>query len=189
MDVAVLHPRDCLSTFPNSNLGRANPTRVRQGRRRRSPSKSQSTSPPPRPSKTLVMGEVKLLRRGEELKGTAPKSSPADEPAKPDRIQAEPNRRVVAPARNRLAGPAQERVARLHRAPAELARADAPAQKAVAIQSSESAVGLASFYAGFAFITSPPPSSLPVPAFCSKKTAPLDAVDATSDLRKLLRLD
>ncbi|KAK4339458.1 hypothetical protein RND71_040920 [Anisodus tanguticus] len=40
------------------------------------------------------------------------------------------------------------------------------------------------FYAGSAFVSSPPPSSLPVPAFFNKKTS-----DASIDLRRLLRLD
>ena len=38
-------------------------------------------------------------------------------------------------------------------------------------------------YAGSAFVASPPPSSVPVPAFLGKNGA------ATSDLRRLLGLD
>jgi hypothetical protein len=39
-------------------------------------------------------------------------------------------------------------------------------------------------YAGSAFVASPPPSSLPLPGFLGKKHG-----SATSDLRRLLRLD
>ncbi|XP_006356422.1 uncharacterized protein [Solanum tuberosum] len=46
---------------------------------------------------------------------------------------------------------------------------------------------IAEFYAGWGFSSSPPPSSLPVPAFFKKKSE--DNLDATSDLRRLLRLD
>ncbi|KAH0675392.1 hypothetical protein KY285_023193 [Solanum tuberosum] len=46
---------------------------------------------------------------------------------------------------------------------------------------------IAEFYAGSGFSSSPPPSSLPVPAFFMKKRE--DNLDATSDLRRLLRLD
>ncbi|KAK6927601.1 hypothetical protein RJ641_006192 [Dillenia turbinata] len=44
------------------------------------------------------------------------------------------------------------------------------------------------YYAGSAFSTSPPPSSLPMPSFC-KLTMSNSDVTATSDLRRLLRLD
>ncbi|KAK6789083.1 hypothetical protein RDI58_012882 [Solanum bulbocastanum] len=46
---------------------------------------------------------------------------------------------------------------------------------------------IAEFYAGWGFSSSPPPSSLPVPAFFKKKSE--DNLDATSDLRRLLRLN
>jgi hypothetical protein len=44
------------------------------------------------------------------------------------------------------------------------------------------------FYAGSAFITSPPPSSLPLPGFFTKKTNNPVAVDASSEIMKLLGL-
>ncbi|XP_039044283.1 uncharacterized protein LOC120183698 [Hibiscus syriacus] len=47
-----------------------------------------------------------------------------------------------------------------------------------------------SFYAGSAFITSPPPSSVPMPAFFTKMAeVSVKNNDATSDLRRILRLD
>lgn len=44
-------------------------------------------------------------------------------------------------------------------------------------------------YAGSAFAFSPPPSSLPLPSFPTKKQAALVYDSATRDLRRLLRLD
>ncbi|PHU09287.1 hypothetical protein BC332_21147 [Capsicum chinense] len=49
-------------------------------------------------------------------------------------------------------------------------------------------ITIADLYAGSAFVSSPPPSSLPVPAFFKKKSEG-DNLEATSDLRRLLRLD
>lgn len=173
------------------DLDRTNPDRVRQGRRRRSPKRSHNNSPPPRPAKTktLVMGEVKLLRRGEELKGTVLKSAAAEKLAESDRSRAE-SLGGAAPARNLLVesegivGPAPEPVTQPKGATAESVRVAAPTLKGV----TEPVSRLVDLYAGGAFVNSPPPSSLPMPAFCAKKTDRLRFVDATNDLRKLLRL-
>lgn len=55
---------------------------------------------------------------------------------------------------------------------------------------------LGGFYAGSAFFTSPPPSSVPLPAFCTKNIGAgagvltkSSAEDATFDLRRILRLE
>ncbi|KAK6912540.1 hypothetical protein RJ641_022141 [Dillenia turbinata] len=109
------HISPCRNPNPNPN----------NHRRRRHQSKS--------PAKVPVMGQVKILKRGEHLKHSAPETSfQSGEPK------------------------------------------------------SSSAVPLY-YYAGSAFSTSPPPSSLPMPSFC--KTMSNSDVTATSDLRRLLRLD
>ncbi|KAJ0031287.1 hypothetical protein Pint_12473 [Pistacia integerrima] len=159
MTVAVLNPQDVLkqnrfskqplisspeTKYPKNsypNLNRSN--RAQSTRGKRSPPRNQNTSPPSRgvvapklPAKSnLVMGQVKILKRGEEL--TKPTPIPAPEP----------------------------------------------------IRLTESKDRVASFYAGSAFIASPPPSSLPLPAFFTKKTVTVKHDDATSDLRRILKLD
>ncbi|XP_010546540.1 PREDICTED: uncharacterized protein LOC104818602 [Tarenaya hassleriana] len=48
----------------------------------------------------------------------------------------------------------------------------------------------ASFYAGPVTLTSPPPTDVPLPAFCSKKSVSMfKAKDATNDLIRILRLE
>lgn len=191
MGVAVLNPRDSLVPLPKLDLDRTSPNRVRQGpRRRRSPTKSPNKSPPPRPSKAFVMGEVKLLRRGEEPMGTASNSAPADRLDESDQSRSKPHP-AVAPTGNRfvesdrVVGPAPEPVTQPNRATTEFGRVEITKQKEI----TEPVSQLVDFYAGGAFITSPPPSSLPVPAFCGRKTDSLRFVNATNDLRKLLRLE
>ncbi|KAK8535213.1 hypothetical protein V6N13_081353 [Hibiscus sabdariffa] len=169
MGVAVLNPGDCLK-LPNPpkhprNLRHnpnPNPSRTQSNRRKRSP----NTSPPSRPtvghakapSKNLVMGQVKILKRGEDLKESKPDN--------PTRLQ------------NENADP-------------DLCSTNCTAQ----VQPNDSKarsdkVLPASFYAGSAYITSPPPSSVPLPAFFTKKiVAALEDDVATSALRKILRLD
>ncbi|KAL4319641.1 hypothetical protein GQ457_18G003040 [Hibiscus cannabinus] len=173
MGVAVLNPADCLK-LPNPsrhprNLRHnpnPNPNRMQSNRRKRSP----NTSPPSRPtvghlkapSKNLVMGQVKILKRGEDLKESKP-----DNP-----------RKLENGIGNESADP-------------DLRSTNSTAQ----VQPNESKTGSdkalpPSFYAGSAYITSPPPSSVPVPAFCTKKiVAALEDDIATSALRKILRLE
>ncbi|KAK4785411.1 hypothetical protein SAY86_002100 [Trapa natans] len=165
MVVAVLNPQDTLMSLPKIDLVRTNPGRIRQGRRRRSPSKSQNSSPNTRPSKALVMGEVKLLRRGVDLKATV--SRPA------------------ATYPEGISGPASVPVSQTRRATA-IIRASSPKVKEI---NGEHISQLVDFYAGGGFVTSPPPSSLPMPAFCSKKNDLPRSKDVTNDLMKLLRLD
>ncbi|GLT76839.1 hypothetical protein SLA2020_484740 [Shorea laevis] len=176
MGVAVLNPEDCLKHHfskqtlisPTRSKHHKNPTSNRTNGsppnwRKRSP----NTSPPLRavvdqrlPEKNLVMGQVKILKRGEEL------STPAAEPVKVEKKKGGAD----LGSTNRI-GPGPELV---------------PTQ----IRLTESKDRVAAFYAGSAFTTSPPPSSVPLPAFFTKKcviAAKTD--DATSDLRRILRLD
>ncbi|WCJ30360.1 hypothetical protein M5689_011925 [Euphorbia peplus] len=171
MGVAVLNPRDCLQNPLISRQGllspppRVRPSRnpnpnrnnraAQPSRRKRSPNSSSSASPPravvhpSAGSKDLVMGQVKILKRGEKI--------PTENDVVVDldlgsthRLGPDP---LLVPTRIRLA-------------------------------ETKAASG---FYAGSAFVTSPPPSSLPLPAFFMKRTAGIDD-DATSDLRRILGL-
>lgn len=183
MTVAVLSPQDVLkenrfskqplipkNSYPNLNR----PNRTQSNRRKRSPPRNQNTSPPSRGAvvapklsakNNLVMGQVKILKRGEELTKTTPVQAP--EPVK----KTAENRPDPDLGSTERLGPDPQSVPILNRL-------------------TESKVRVTSFYAGSAFITSPPPSSLPLPAFFTKKT--ITAVkhdDATSDLRRILKLD
>lgn len=187
MSVAVLNPEDVLKENrvsrrplisspspkmkypkqPYPSLNRSN--RMQSTRRKRSPPPNQNASPPSRgvvaapklPAKNnLVMGQVKILKRGEELAKTTtePVKNIAEKREDPDLGSTE-----------RL-GPDPESV---------------PIQ----IRLTELKDRVAPFYAGSAFITSPPPSSLPLPAFFTKKTVTVSHGDATTDLRRILKLD
>ncbi|GLU01268.1 hypothetical protein SLE2022_185810 [Rubroshorea leprosula] len=176
MGVAVLNPEDCLKhhfskqtlIFPTKWNHPKNPT---SNRTNRSPpnwkKRSPNTSPPLRavvgqglPGKNLVIGQVKILKRGEEL------SKPAAEPVKVEKKKGG----VDLGSTNRL-GPDPE-----------LGRTQ--------IRLTESKDKVSAFYAGSAFTTSPPPSSVPLPAFFTKRcVVAAKTADATSDLRRILRLD
>lgn len=189
MTVAVLNPQDCLNDYriskqplisppptmkyprnssPNFNRNNRN----QPNRRKRSPPRHQSTPQPTRaavspkqPSKNnLVMGQVKILKRGEELNAAKPIQAP------------EPEKKAI-----------QKKVE------ADLGSTDRlgpdPGSVPVQIRLAESKNRSASFYAGSAFVTSPPPSSLPLPAFFTKKSVTIKNDDATSDLRRILKLD
>lgn len=119
------------------------------------------------PGKELVMGQVKILRRGEPLNPVTNDQRVVGVAARDDR---RPTRSVeyadpdlVLGSTDRL-GPDPETVQKQIRV-AEFKVMDA-------------------IYAGSgAYYASPPPSSVPLPAFLAKNGA------ATSDLRRLLRLD
>ncbi len=112
----------------------------------------------------LVMGQVKILKRGEELTKTTPVQAP--EPVK----KTAENRPDPDLGSTERLGPDPQSV---------------PIQ----IRLTELKDRVAPFYAGSAFITSPPPSSLPLPAFFTKKTVTVSHGDATTDLRRILKLD
>lgn len=115
------------------------------------------------PSKDLVMGQVKILKRGEELKPRKDGQSGVVGNDRKVRFEGEDD--LVLCSTDRL-GPEPETV-----------------QKQIRVSDFKVVDGV---YAGSAFFVSPPPSSLPFPAFFSKNGIN-DA--ATSCLRRLLRLD
>ncbi|PHT40962.1 hypothetical protein CQW23_19816 [Capsicum baccatum] len=163
--VAVLQPHDVgsyrqmyvqpvRSRRNSSSNPPPNPNYPKKNRRKRSPQKSGSSSnfstcsPAKNKNLHLVMGEVKILKRGEVLTNNNFVSSEVVED-------------LVLSTADRL-GPEPDMVPK-H-------------------------VTIADLYAGSAFFSSPPPSSLPLPAFFKKKSDE-DNHEATSDLRRLLRLD
>ncbi|PON91585.1 serine/arginine repetitive matrix-like protein [Trema orientale] len=180
MGVAVLNPHDCLKEplynktlfsppmkrprNPNHRSGNRAP---QPNRRKRSPSRPNNSSPPrpkpavekPQPAGNLVVGHVKILKRGEELKEkTAP--VPA---VKESRVGADLDSAGIL-GRDPESVRTQIRVTKSNR--------------------------VAGFYAGpSSCIASPPPSSLPLPAFFSKKSVVSINDEATSALLKALRLD
>jgi len=105
------------------------------------------------PAKNLVMGQVKILKRGEKLGQTRNGCN----------SNKEEDLDLVLGSTDRL-GPDPDTV-----------------QKQIRVSEFKVVDGI---YAGSAFVASPPPSSLPVPGFLGKKHG-----SATSDLRRLLRLD
>lgn len=113
------------------------------------------------------MGQVRILKRGEEIAVAATTLEPKVETGAK---RTEEGAGSVSPAHDLAQARTQK---------AELARFSAGSDRL-----------LAGFYAGSAFITSPPPSSVPMPAFFTKKTGGLEGfADPTGDLRRLLRLD
>ncbi|XP_031130843.1 uncharacterized protein LOC116032429 [Ipomoea triloba] len=199
-EIAVLRPQDPLkdrlaynrhNTFVNSSFpspkskktcsSSSNPNHGsdKSNRRKRSPQKSSRnsntsrggcaslSSSPPAKNRHLVMGQVKILKRGEALtvsmkNGLEKKVMMMEgEKSEVNCCAPEEDDDLALSTTDRL-GPEPDMV---------------PKQ-----------IKIADFYAGSAFISSPPPSSLPVPAFFKKKsTESYD--DASSGLRRLLRLD
>ncbi|KAB1204670.1 hypothetical protein CJ030_MR8G012742 [Morella rubra] len=171
--VVVLNPQDFLSGRTlispahtkkprNPNPNRAN--RTQPNRRKRSPTRPSTppatipsrTASQKAPSKNIVMGQVKILKRGEKLAKTASDEESHGEPdlGSTERLGPDP---VSIPTQIRLT------------------------------TESKAAAG---FYAGSsALIASPPPSSLPLPAFFTKKCVSANIEDVASDLRRILRLD
>lgn len=171
MGVAVLKPEDCLK-LPYTMKHPKDPSSYPCRNYRKQPNRKRNASPTSPPtvgskvqSKNLVMGQVRILKRGEDLKKTAP--------VKDVRIEKE-NAEANLGSTNRL-GPDPGSV---------------PTQIRLKESNKSSKAVPATFYAGSAFITSPPPSSVPMPAFFSKKIGvSVKTDDATSDLRRILRLD
>jgi hypothetical protein len=202
MGTAILRSHDCLQgrfrhealtlTPPlkphrntNPNLNGAN-----SRRRKRSPMKIQSSFQDrdsrdrsmvaKAPSKNLVMGEVKILKRGEPLTQTKTKNSFYDGANRGLGLGI-----VVAAAvgnrKPRAKSEGDEAGSDLGLGSTDRLGPDPDTvQKQIKVAEFNVVEGI---YAGSAFFTSPPPSSLPVPGFLGKNGA------ATSDLRRLLRLD
>ncbi|CAN1328136.1 hypothetical protein LINPERPRIM_LOCUS34351 [Linum perenne] len=188
MATAILPPRDCLQgRFRRETLSHArridgdlianpNPNSANSRRRKRSPTgnrnQSRSQSQPlvaKLPGNNFVMGEVKILKRGELLDSVEKKTTTQATGGLKMEKGKKKEEKVVADlglgSTDRL-GPEPETV-----------------QKEIRVQEFNSnKVVEGMVYAGSAFFTSPPPSSLPVPAFLGKD-------DATAGLRRLLGLN
>ncbi|KAL5850218.1 hypothetical protein ACOSQ4_008231 [Xanthoceras sorbifolium] len=196
MTVAVLNPQDCLikdyrfskqpliSPMKDSRSYRSNrtqqppppPNRTKRSppRSHKNPPTSRSSAPTKAPAKNnLVMGQVKILKRGEELTLTAA--------AKP--IKVEPEKKKGGAAVQKCSEPDPDLGSTERLGPE-------PESVPIQIRLADSKNGAPNFYAGSAFVTSPPPSSLPLPAFFTKKAVvAVKNDDATSDLRRILKLD
>ncbi|XP_068312489.1 uncharacterized protein [Pyrus communis] len=189
MAVEVLSPKDCLkyslsrqsvtnfNRNPNpSCLGR--PSRPQPDGKNRRPNRPNNL---PRPvqkfpvPQNLVMGQVKILKRGEEIPKTAPAPPLQKQNFKPQVPAPPPQKQNPKPQApdlgntNRM-GPEPKRVPKLSK------QADRNRT--------------ARFYAGSSScIASPPPSSLPLPSFFAKKGVATNTDAAASELLKLLRLN
>ncbi|KAG2668428.1 hypothetical protein I3760_15G160100 [Carya illinoinensis] len=166
---SYLQTRVCSETLkpPLKSLRNSSPKGSHSRRHRRSPPSIQS-SPQHRdrtdrslvamvPAKNMVMGQVRILKRGETLSQT--KISDNRKPmAKKER-----DLNLVLGSTDRL-GPDPETV-----------------QRQIRVSEFKVNDGI---YGGSSVVESPPPCSLPVPGFLGK-----NSVSATSDLRRILRLD
>ncbi|CAN1328132.1 hypothetical protein LINPERPRIM_LOCUS34351 [Linum perenne] len=173
MATAILPPRDCLQgRFRRETLSHArridgdlianpNPNSANSRRRKRSPTGNRNQSRSQSQPLNFVMGEVKILKRGELLDSVEKKTTTQKGKKKEEKVVAD----LGLGSTDRL-GPEPETV-----------------QKEIRVQEFNSnKVVEGMVYAGSAFFTSPPPSSLPVPAFLGKD-------DATAGLRRLLGLN
>ncbi|XP_030452771.1 uncharacterized protein LOC115674516 [Syzygium oleosum] len=134
-------------TKPSSN-------RAHHNRRRRSPTKSVAASSPPTPAppaKGLAMGRVRILKRGEEIASPPPPPPALESKVETEAARTEEGAGGASPAREL----AQARTQKAE--PCRVSAGGGPDRV------------LAGFYAGSAFITSPPPSSVPMPAFLQRR--------------------
>ena len=166
---SVLHPHDFLRKNPSNqyqtiiphspNMNPNKSHRTSRNRKKRPDPSPQGVVSPARltlspkpqvknkPQQQLVMGQVKILKRGQLLTQTTPDPPPQTE--------------IV----DQKLTPQTETV-----------------------EKKDLTSIVDGLYAGYSMLVmSPPPSSVPLPAFITKKIAVVS--DATSDLRKMLRLD
>jgi hypothetical protein len=194
MDMAFLNPQDCFTNpltkqpfiSPHMKKLKHHPKSPPPNRRKIRPDQNSNNiikQNSPHPSravvnkvntKTLVMGQVKILKRGKEISVKTAPFKAVEATVKPDL------------GSTKLLGPDPESV---------------PTQIRLSNESVKSITNVnlvaAGFYAGSAFnVNSPPPSSLPLPAFFTKKLGEVKkavAVDeddvASSFLKRVLRLD
>lgn len=142
-----------ISPNPNRNPNSCTAKSNRRKRIQQNTSNNRYCSTSPPSNHTLVMGQVKILKRGEVL--TKDLNEGNNKVAAVDDL-------MVLSATDRL-GPEPDVI---------------PNQ-----------IRVLNFYAGSAIISSPPPSCLPKPVFFKKKNLDSNIDDATSDLRRILRLD
>lgn len=155
-EIAVLQPQDLLKNrYPRQNLNysamksrrksSSDGSKLTSNRRRNSPT---VTSPPSKPN--LVMGQVKILKRGEALTEiNNNKEANYQTPPFVQNLKVEELDDFVLSSTDRL-GPEPEVLRKK--------------------------VSLADFYAGSGVIDSPAPSSLPVPSFFVKKVDPTSEI-------------
>ncbi|XP_006648056.1 transcriptional regulatory protein AlgP-like [Oryza brachyantha] len=156
---------------------RSPPARPAAARKQGSPTKEL-------PKQKLVMGEIRILKRGEEPPAPAPAPSPAPVAAQaapvvsrtPAAVQAAPvDQRIPRVPVVAQAPPVDQKVHRATRS---------KQQHPAAVPTKSKSVPNAAGYAGPAFSSaSPEPSSLPFPAFIMRAEA-----EATRGLRCLLRI-
>lgn len=155
-EIAVLQPQDLLKNrYPRQNLNysamkshrksSSDGVKLTSNRRRKSPT---VTSPPSKPN--LVMGQVKILKRGEALTGIN-NNTEANYKTPPvvQNLKVEELDDFVLSSIDRL-GPEPEILMKK--------------------------VCLVDFYAGSGVIDSPAPSSLPVPSFFVKRVDPTSEI-------------
>ncbi|KAF5759852.1 hypothetical protein HanXRQr2_Chr16g0746351 [Helianthus annuus] len=215
--VAVLHPRDCLNDNrdnlflspvksrrnPKStpNLSTSNPNLTRSDARKRSPPtglrkhKSPATmvTDPPATAagKALVMGQVKILKRGEPLDdlSTVLKDLTDRSVTNETATTAEtrlPEKEVASDRKVKRVTPVKKK--------SEGRSFSNPKMDDFALSSTErlgpdpemvpKQMKGEFFFAGSAFVDSPPPSSLPLPGFFTKNFGVKE--DPTTDLRRML---
>ncbi|XP_018853733.2 uncharacterized protein LOC109015720 [Juglans regia] len=163
---SYLQTRVCPETLstPLKSPRNSSPKGSHSRRRRRSPPSIQS-SPQHRdrslvamvPAKNMVMGQVRILKRGETLSQTKVSDN------RKSRAKKERDLNLVLGSTDRL-GPDPETV-----------------QRQIRVSEFKVNDGI---YGGSSVVESPPPCSLPVPGFLGKNSG-----SATSDLRRILRLD
>ncbi|XP_071721867.1 uncharacterized protein [Rutidosis leptorrhynchoides] len=153
----ILNPQDCLTNYPLSK-----PVHDRLNRRKTRPKHRKSISPPPSaPVRNLVIGQVKILKRGEDF---IPKTTPLNES---DLGSTKPLRPDPDLSRRRKI-------------------------KNTTVNDNSINGLVASLYAGSALsLKSPSPSSVPLPAFFTKKLADVKTAgeDASQALKQLLLLN
>ncbi|XP_052210494.1 uncharacterized protein LOC127813523 [Diospyros lotus] len=196
MGVAVLHPQDVLADRGHAVIYRhmkprksPNPSSgsTKSNRRKNSPEKNNNKNSTinSSTSKNLVMGQVKILKRGEGLKipdggGTVVESGDSGSSSSAGRLGPEPE---IVPAELKV--PVDE----MKVAESEYLMLSSTGRLGPEPEMLPKQVGLSDFYAGSACISSPPPSSLPFPYSFVKKHVLGSIDDASSDLRRLLRLE
>ncbi|GLT55442.1 hypothetical protein SLA2020_285620 [Shorea laevis] len=168
MGTAILHPQNCLGNrfrreimtpgfkprrHPNANLEGTNSSHgFPQSRRRKRSALGLQSNKPSRsepmvaklPSRNLVMGQVKILKRGETLAPAAKKTDRRGIYGRGTRSSRGGDLDLTLGSTDRL-GPDPETV-----------------QEQLRVMDLKVGDGV---YAGSAFFSSPPPSSLPVPGF------------------------
>ncbi|KAJ9546611.1 hypothetical protein OSB04_019154 [Centaurea solstitialis] len=219
--VAVLHPQDCLKDglFVKSrrnpkpttvNHSSSSPNLTRSDGRKRSPPTGlrrnnrtavdpPSTAAAAAVAKNLVMGQVKILKRGEPLEEMNEASSTTTTPPRDDRKASAAGGRRVSPPAKKKPEKAEKMEKRGFSNPNPNPKIDVLRKDDFALSSTDrlgpdpdmvpkkkNIAGV--FFAGSAFVDSPPPSSVPLPGFCTKNFSAAVKDDRSSDLRRILGL-